>query len=369
MIPVKPAIAPLKYQQIGAELVSTIQSGAYRTGDKLPSESVLADTFSASRSTVIRALRSIKEQGLIERRQGSGSYVTSKATQQPATRTAIGLLKTAQSGRFTDSVADQLQSRLGALLQQRGSALIVHTIEREDDPLEVARKLLEQRIGGTFMVPMPPRFNVDANQEIADLFTNAGRPVILLDGDFLALPHRSDLDVVSVENRHCGYLQTEHLLNLGLRRILFLGANPPGPNGVERQLGYLDAMRARGLDAPADWTCETASDDINESFVSGLIERHRPEGIVCKSDEFAALLMRNLIRLGIRVPEDVKLVGFDDRPIASLLPVTLTTIRQPIQEIAESALRLMDARLAHPDRAASRTQVSGKLIIRQSSAG
>lgn len=334
----------------------------------MPSESDFVERMRVSRSTVIRALKAIEDQGLIERRQGSGSFVTRKAVQEPAARTAIGLLRAVQSGRHPDSVADQIQSRLNALLQQRGSALIVHTVEENDDPLVVANKLMEQRIGGMFMVPLILRGEGVATAVVAEK-VGITMPIVLLDGDAAVPPHRSSFDVVGVENRYCGYLQTRHLLELGLRRILFVGADPRVSTITERHLGYLEAMAGHGIDPPADWTCTVTTHDLDAASVESLIARHRPDGIVCRSDEVAALLMNHVHRLGIRVPDQLKIVGFDDRPIASLLPITLTTIRQPIAAIAEAAVQFMDARIAQPRRPASRVQIAGELIVRQSSAG
>jgi GntR family transcriptional regulator, arabinose operon transcriptional repressor len=362
---VKTQPSPLKYQRIRAELVSTIRSGTYQTGDKLPSENDLAGSFGASRSTVIRALRDVEEQGLIERRQGSGSFVTRKALQPSGNRAAVGLLKTVQSSRFTDSIVDQLQARLSVLLQRRDSALIVHTIEKTDHPTAIARSILNQRVAGIFFVPMPPMFSEQSNEQLIDVIRRSGQPIVLLDSDIAPPPQRSEFDLVGVDNRRCGYMQTAHLLKMGLKRILFLGIKPQPSTVAERLLGYREAMHDHGIDAPPQWVCLSSADDVEASFVSEIIA-HRPEGIVCKSDEFAALLIHKLAALGVAVPRDLKVVGFDDRPIASLLPATLTTIRQPVAEIAESALQLMDNRIAHPERAASYVQITGTLIVRQS---
>jgi DNA-binding LacI/PurR family transcriptional regulator len=356
----------MKYQLISAELVSKIRSGMYRPGDKLPSENELAASYGASRSTVIRALREVGDQRLITRRQGSGSYVTRRALEQAGTRAAIGLMKPMQSGRYSDSVVDQLQSILGILLQRRNSALIVHSIEKDDVPASIAQSMSSRNVAGVFMVPMPPWYPPQANREVADAIARSGQPLVLLDGDMAPRPQRSEFDVVGTDNRHGGYLQTEHLLKLGLKRILYLGA-PAFPTVADRRLGYQEAMRDHGIEPPGEWLCEAPDDVIEADFVAGLIRKHRPEGIVCKSDEFAALLMHHLPPLGVRVPQDLKIVGFDDRPIGSLLPVTLTTVRQPVAEIAEAALALMDARLAKPDRTASYVQLAGKLIVRGSS--
>lgn len=359
---------PLKYQHIRAELLAIVRSGKYQVGDKLPSESALVEAFNASRSTVIRALRDVEDEGLIERRQGAGSFVTAKARHQAQpVRTTIGLLRKVQSGRFPDSVVDQVQNRLSALLQRRGSALVVHTIEKDEPPLAIARQLLDRRLDGLFMVPIPPdRATDDANRAVTDFIATENRPLVLLDGDIVCHPHRSAFDVVGIENHRGGYVQTRHLLDAGLTRILFLNSAPPSPTTTERHFGYVDAMAGAGIDVPPGWTCAVASDEIDEAFVVDLVKRLRPEAIVCKSDEFAALLMRHLPAAGVRVPDDLMLVGFDDRPIASLLPVTLTTVRQPVAEIAEAALALLDDRIARPTRAAARIQFAGELVVRQS---
>lgn len=363
------SVLPLKHQQIKAELVSLVSSGAYQVGDKFPTESALAETFRASRSTIIRALKAIEEEGLIQRRQGSGSFVALQPANKVPVRTAVGILRAAQTRRFPDSIADQIQNRLSTLLQQRGSALISHTIEEGDDPVAVARKLTEQAVNGFFFVPIPPQADRNLNQPVLDLLASTKKPIVLLDGDYLAPPARSNFDVVGIENRRAGFMQTEHLLKLNLRRVLFLGSAPAEPNVTERQLGYQDAMRSVGINVPSEWMCGVDSAGINETFVADLIRQHAPDGIVCKSDEYAALLMRNLHNLGVRIPQDLKVVGFDDRPIASLLSVALTTVRQPIDEIAQTAMHLMDVRQQFPLRAASRIQISASLVVRQSTGG
>jgi GntR family transcriptional regulator, arabinose operon transcriptional repressor len=364
---VKTPPSPLKYQRIRTQLVSNIRSGTYQTGDKLPSENDLADSYGASRSTIIRALRAVEEQGLIERRQGSGSFVTRKALQPIGRSAPIGLIKTVQSGRYADSIVDQIQNRLSLLLQHRGSALIVHAIDKTDDPATAAQNILQQNVAGIFLVPMPLDHSTQTNQQLTQAIAGNGRPIVLLDTDVAPPPQRSQFDLVGVDNRRCGYLLTEHLLKLGLKRILFLGIKPAPSTVAERQLGYREAMQDHGIQPTAEWICETAADDVSESLVTEML-RQEPEGVVCKSDEFAALLMHKLAAMGVKVPQDIKIVGFDDRPIASLLPVTLTTIRQPVSELAETALQLMDTRMAQPTRAASYVQLAGALIARQSSA-
>jgi DNA-binding LacI/PurR family transcriptional regulator len=90
------------------------------------------------------------------------------------------------------------------------------------------------------------------------------------------------------------------------------------------------------------------------------------EGFVCVNDRMAGQLMHVFLRRHIRVPDDVRLVGIDDVPYASLLPVPLTTVRQPTREIGEAALRAMLDRMHRPHRPPHEVLLDGELIVRRS---
>jgi GntR family transcriptional regulator of arabinose operon len=92
----------------------------------------------------------------------------------------------------------------------------------------------------------------------------------------------------------------------------------------------------------------------------------RPDGIVCANDRTAARLMHTMLRLGYKVPEDVRLVGIDDAEYASLLQVPLTTLRQPTREIGDAALNAMLQRVARADLPARDILLQCDLVVRQS---
>jgi GntR family transcriptional regulator, arabinose operon transcriptional repressor len=100
--------------------------------------------------------------------------------------------------------------------------------------------------------------------------------------------------------------------------------------------------------------------------VKTLMDRHHPQGIVCANDRTAALLMPTLLQLGHRVPEDVRLVGIDDVEYARLLPVPLTTLRQPTHQIGEVALSVMLERVQRRELAPRQVSLPCDLVVRQS---
>jgi len=191
--------------------------------------------------------------------------------------------------------------------------------------------------------------------------------MIVLGCDIVQFPLRSKCDVVNSANHRGGFLQTDHVLRLGCKQVVFIGISNYAPTVIARREGYLSALRSHGIEPKAKWLIELADEEaITPQFVENLMSKQRPDAIVCKSDAFAALVMRQLLRLGIRIPQDVKLVGFDDRPIATLLPVPLTTIRQPVDLMVEHAMQLLQSRIRDFDRPASTVEIDVELVVRGS---
>jgi DNA-binding LacI/PurR family transcriptional regulator len=101
-------------------------------------------------------------------------------------------------------------------------------------------------------------------------------------------------------------------------------------------------------------------------FAREIVEKGRVDSVLCANDHVAALLLRSLERAGVRVPEDVRMVGFDDVRFATLLSVPLTTMHQPCREIAQVALRAMLDRIDDPTMPPRMLTVSPGLVVRES---
>jgi DNA-binding LacI/PurR family transcriptional regulator len=101
--------------------------------------------------------------------------------------------------------------------------------------------------------------------------------------------------------------------------------------------------------------------------VHALLERERPDAIVCANDVTAARMMQTLLSLGVRIPEDVRMTGLDDVRYAKFLPVPLTTIRQDCREIGAAAMSTIMDRLLRPDHPVRDVLVRCELVVRSSS--
>ena len=121
---------------------------------------------------------------------------------------------------------------------------------------------------------------------------------------------------------------------------------------------------ARSVTFPAQ--CILRDNPTDKSLVQKWFNQVRPEGILCANDYTAGQLMHSLLNSGIKVPGDVRVVGFDDVKYASLLPVPLTTLRQPCFEIGMAAMQAMLARLENPLMVPRTISLDCEIIIRES---
>lgn len=352
-----------KYQRIYRTLQAAIASGEYKTGQRLPSESELVKKFGASRITVNRALRELQLLGTIERRAGSGSYV--RAEVERSYTFGLFIPELGQTEIF-----EPICQGMVAAGNPHDHVLIwgktlASTETTEAEAKDVCRRLITNKVSGVFFAPFEASACKDElNQAVVATLSAAEIPTVLLDRDVVDYPERSKYDVVGIDNRRAGFVVTRHLLNAGCRRIGFIGRPHLAPSCVARARGYEDAVTCSAV-APDSRFVERL-DPADRSAVAGVMQRFRPDGIVCSNDRTAALLMKTLDQLGIAVPDEVRLVAFDDVKYASLVSVPLTTIHQPCAELGATAIQTMIQRIERPDMPARDILVDFFLAVRES---
>jgi DNA-binding LacI/PurR family transcriptional regulator len=183
--------------------------------------------------------------------------------------------------------------------------------------------------------------------------------------------HRAPyIPVVNVDNFAGIRLAVDHLVGLGHRRIAFVQGGRTG-DGLERREAFLAALREHGLRVPERSlhvvTNEFAAASIAvESLLQGA---RRPTAIVASTDVAAIGALKAAARLGLRVPEQLSVVGFDDIPLAQVTIPSLTTVHQPLQELSRVALAQMVELIGAPRDGTPQVQViAPTLTIRDSTA-
>jgi LacI family transcriptional regulator len=360
-MPVEP-----KHRLISRELLAEIAAGKYAPSGRLPSEVQLVNRFGVSRPTVARALRDLQEQGLIERRVGSGSYARSRSSAAPH---QLGLLI---PGLGRTEVFEAICGELAGLARVHGYDLLWGGADHRPraelgagDAEALCEQFIRSRVAGVFFAPFEHAAgSEEVNHGLAEALRRAGIAVVLLDRDLGTFPARSEFDLVGVDNFAGGYGLAEHLLKLGCRSLAFVARPHSAPTVNARIAGTREAILDRGMRVPPDFVRVGEPDDPR--FVRGLLGNGRADAVLCANDDVAALLLRSLDRAGVRVPVDVRVVGFDDVRFAAMLSVPLTTMRQPYREIAVVALRAMLDRIADPTLPPRSLTLSPALIVRES---
>jgi LacI family transcriptional regulator, galactose operon repressor len=157
-------------------------------------------------------------------------------------------------------------------------------------------------------------------------------------------------DVVAADNRAGGRLAAAHLLALGHRRLACLAGPASHRHAQARLQGFRDALRevggASGLVAHGDF--DFASGAAIAARWCALPAAERPTGIVCGNDAMAVGALAAVARAGLRVPRDLSVTGFDDLPLAPFTVPPLTTVAQPVAELAEAAVERLLTRIERP---------------------
>lgn len=171
-------------------------------------------------------------------------------------------------------------------------------------------------------------------------------------------PLSSRHDLVGIDNRRAARLAVKHLAERGAGQISFV-AYAGGASTVDARIaGFRESWEGGAV---------YRVEEMTAASVGAMLKNFRPgDGFVCANDRTAGEFMKVVLALGYRVPEHLRIVGIDDVEYASLLPVPLTTVRQPCREIGEAAMETMLSRIATPHRPARDVLVECRLVVRES---
>ncbi len=355
----------VKYRELYERLRNEILAGKYADTHVLPSEAQLSRRYACSRNTVRNALDELRHEGLIRCRQGKGAFVTKAGASRK-----IGLLLSGipYSEYFQPIATAFMQLARDADYELNFGA--VHASDPEArirEANEIVDDFIRNRVAGVAYHPLDYAYDSGAaNLRMLEKLTAARIPVVLFDSDVVVAPARSSYDVVSIDNVIAGETVARHLLDAGARNIHFLLKPNWMPNAWGRIRGVMCAVAETGASWPPSNILVSEPDDL-EAIRRHMRRRPRPDAFICENDTLAAFFKDSLEKLGLGVPGDVLLAGFDDVNIARLLTPPLTSIHQPCDQIAAAAFSRLMARIAHPKLPPQEIFVFAPMVVRASS--
>lgn len=340
------------YVQIKEYVLKQIQNGSLQEGDRVPSESELARCFSVSRITSRQALTELVNDGYLYRIRGKGTFVkkTNPFAESPGKSGALISHKTLTSQKtvglmgplVTDYPISEMIIGTESVLKSEGYDLLL--VNSENDP-KVEKENLEQLTENKACGVILWSAEYSQASSLVRHLVRSNYPLVLVDRYFPGI----ETAFVGCDNFGGAYLATKHLISLGHRRIAFVTTPNIHVTTVRDRLrGYEHALRLSGLAFTRDLVFNTFpleylfSEQVeNEDEIKEYLDKAQPTAILTVNDLVAIYLLRAFQQIGIRVPEELAVVGFDGRDICASLHVPLTTVAQPAREIGMSAAHLL----------------------------
>ncbi len=326
-----------KYHQLKKYLKEQIRRGELTPGAKLPSENELARQFRLSRHTVRQALSDLENEGLIQREQGRGTFcgrIPKPAGQNIAVLTTY----------ISDYIFPAIIRGIEEVFSEAGyNLLLANTNNNRLKEGQCLTNLLEQNIAALIVEPTKSALE-NTNLELYRELTARGIPYLMLHAFY------PDLDpaYIVMDDEQGGYLAANYLLQLGHRQIAGL-FKTDDQQGVKRQRGFLTALSEYGVTPHPGFVGNYQTEQIRSypyQFVRGLLGKEdHPTAVVCYNDQIALEVLEAVRNEGLKVPDDISLVGYDDSSLATATEVKLTTIKHPKAEMGRQAARLIIDRL------------------------
>ena len=349
------------HKEVFEALRREILAGKYDADRRLPSEKSLSCRFGVSRPTVSRVTLDLKREGLIVTRKGAASVITRFA------QNATGALGLVMPGENYAEIFKPLDRRFAHLAESSGWDLIRGEIKgsnpkvRAREARRLAYQFAKERVCGVFFQPIEfLKDSAKASEDIVRYFEKSGIAVVLLDYDIAPPPERSRYDVVGIDNFSAGLAIGRHLVRTGAKRIAFLHRPNAAPTVTNRMRG----VAAAAVESGGMWSLKgnvLFVEPDNCRAVSKFLTNGLPDAFVAGNDVAAAALGETLARIGGGA-EKIRLAGFDDVEVAAKLG--LTTVRQPLDAIAEVAMQTLVSRIKTPDLPPRTILLDAELVVR-----
>jgi DNA-binding LacI/PurR family transcriptional regulator len=265
----------------------------------------------------------------------------------------IGMVMADITNPFYPDVLEKFTLRL----REMGQQVLLIAVSPDQDTDDLLPPLLQYQVDAVIMT------SATLSSEMARTLAQQGRPVIL----FNRYVPNAGVSAVCCDNVEGGRLVANLFLDAGHKRLAYITGKGDTSTNIDRQKGFIDRLRERGitewLREPGEYTYESGY----EATCRLLRSDTPPTAIFCANDIMAlGALDAARAACGMRVPEEVSIIGFDDIPAARWPAYNLTTIRQPVNRMITATLDLLKERLDNPQAEPVLKLVPGVLVTRGS---
>lgn len=358
------------YMQLKNIIVDHINGSVWKPGDCLPTEEQLCERYDISKITVRRALKDLAEEGLLVRIKGKGTFVAFDRTVSPVATKLRRIALIVPD--IEDIFIAQIYTGIEKVATSRAYQVVTYSsgrsIERESSNLDL---LLDGNEQGAVIFPYWGQFSASHILKMK----KSGFPFVVIDRYFPEI----ETDTVTVDNRDGAYSAVKHLLDQGHERIGYIAGVPCTAN-ADRTEGYITALGDAGIPYSPSLVQHISALDTEGSIrfepddkggytkMKTLLSLDpKPTAVFACNDYIALGAIRAIKEEGLRIPEDIALVGFDDIQFSSTLDVPLTTVRQPKREIGQKAAEILIDKIDQKSGECKKIVLPTQLVVRASS--
>lgn len=353
--------------ELHAFLRAQLGSGAMKAGRAIPSENELARQFGISRMTVRKVIDGFVESGALVRHRGSGTYVTEGGGEalRGATTHAVWLVMRASD----ETRGGMLNALLGALQGAGFEHTLIGTLGEDDAPrLDAPAEALIRR---TERLPLAVLTESMARAETEAMrpFVAAGVPIVWLSGDDVPFGHGGHL--ATTDHERGAWLAAHHLVERGHTSITFLTVAHEAPfpffhHAWRVQKGFMRGCAEAGvLDSCEQIDLEGDAGTWEEQVREILSGPERPTALFADEDLKATMVVKAAAQLGIRIPDELAVVGYGNTRWAEMFKITSVDVR--VARIAEAAVQVLRVLEEGEPCGAVKVVVTPELAVRESS--
>ena len=283
-----------------------------------------------------------------------GYTYVSKRRQVPANHT--GNICVLASSKFIDADSFYLKyyKHISSLLQARGRYAFFHTISAsEEEGLAYPPLLTPAKADGIIILGQ-------LSKSYTELIISKDIPAVFLD----FYDDRKDIDCIISDSFYASYDITNYLINIGHRKLAFVGSVKATSSIQDRYLGYVKSLMEHNIHISRDYILEDRGED--GLMIPVKLPADMPTAFVCNCDSTAYELIRQLKKEGYRVPQDISVTGFDNSVYSDMSDPKITTIEVNTEQMSQLAVDTILKKISLPGYRIGRIPVSGRILYKNS---
>lgn len=340
------------YQKVASKIGHDISTGKLSPGERLPSIRELAESFGVTIPTIQKSLKVLIDEGKLYAKHGVGTFVSTPHINKKQ----IVLVLPDVSNPFYAEITKAVEStsrKLGF------NVVLCNTFYSEEEEQRCILELQQSNVCGVLIAPIPETTNIAAYQGL--MRSDIKTVLIVRDIKGIKFPSVITADYAGVQTL------LEYLISIGHKQIGYISSYPSNRRQVALQ-AYKDTLAKNNLEIREEWIQVSSLEGIaggKEGIVKILAQKDKPTAVFACNDLTAIGAINAIHQVGLRVPDDMAIAGFDNIELAEYLEVPLTTMKQPKEEMGTLATKLLINLINGIEPAEQQTVLYPQLIVRQ----